>query len=76
MDADSGAGEGWRTRGVAGLIVVAIGVAVILIMLPAARWFFLISVAVGVIVAGGLHLWHKYRPLKEEDVDKRPLKLD
>ena len=76
MDADSGAGEGRRSRGVAGLIAVAIAVAVILIMLPAARWFFLISVAVGVIVAGGLHLWHKYRPLKEEDIDKRPLKLD
>ncbi|MGE5725037.1 MAG: hypothetical protein ACM34G_07675 [Acidobacteriota bacterium] len=48
----------------------------IVIMLPAARWFFLISVAVGLVVAGGLHLWHKFRPLKEEDVDKRPLKLD
>ena len=76
MDADSGAGKGRPARGATGLIVGAIAVAVILIMLPAARWFFLVSVAVGVIVAGGLHLWHKYRPLKEEDVDKRPLKLD
>jgi len=33
-------------------------------------------VAVGLVVASGLHLWHKFRPLKEEDVDKRPLKLD
>ena len=76
MDAESGAGEERRARGVAGLIVVAIAVAVIVIMLPAARWFFVISVAVGVIVAGGLHLWHKYRPVKEGDVDKRPLKLE
>ena len=76
MHPDSGQGEGRPVRGVVGLIVIAIAIAVIVIMLPAARWFFLISVAVGVVVAGGLHLWHKYRPLKEEDVDKRPLKLD
>ena len=76
MNADSGAGERRPARGVTGLIVVAIAVAVIVIMLPAARWFFAISVAVGVIVAGGLYLWHKYRPVKEADVDKRPLKLD
>lgn len=74
--ADSGQGEGRPARGVVGLVVIAIVIAVVVIMLPAARWFFLISVAVGVLVAGGLHLWHKYRPLKEEDVDKRPLKLD
>lgn len=76
MNADSGTGEERPARGVVGLIVIAIAVAVIVIMLPAARWFFLISVAVGLVVAGGLHLWHKFRPLKEEDVDKRPLKLD
>ncbi|HEV2116418.1 MAG TPA: hypothetical protein VGR48_10360 [Terriglobales bacterium] len=76
MEGDSGATERRPARGVVGLVVIAIAIAVIVIMLPAARWFFLISVAVGVIVAGGLHLWHKYRPLKEDDVDKRPLKLD
>lgn len=76
MNADSGTGEKRPARGVVGLIVIAIAVAVVVIMLPAARWFFLISVAVGLVVAGGLHLWHKFRPLKEEDVDKRPLKLD
>ncbi len=76
MESDSDSGEERRTRGVVGLAVVAIAVAVMVIMLPAARWFFVISVAVGVIVAGGLHLWHKYRPVKEADVDKRPLKLE
>jgi cytosine/uracil/thiamine/allantoin permease len=76
MKGDSEQTEGRPARGVVGLIVVAIAVGVIVIMLPAARWFFLISVAVGLIVAGGLHLWHKFRPLKDEDVDKRPLKLD
>lgn len=76
MHPDSGQREGRPARGVVGLVVIALAIAVIVIMLPAARWFFLISVAVGILVAGGLHLWHKYRPLKEEDVDKRPLKLD
>jgi uncharacterized membrane protein YccC len=76
MHPDSGQRERRPARGVVGLVVIAIAIAVIVIMLPAARWFFLISVAVGVLVAGGLHLWHKYRPLKEEGVDKRPLKLD
>ncbi|HTM88952.1 MAG TPA: hypothetical protein VL155_12165 [Terriglobales bacterium] len=76
MNAESGRGERRPARGLAGLIVIAIAIAVIVIMLPAARWFFLISVAVGLVVAGGLHVWHKFRPLKEEDVDKRPLKLD
>jgi cytosine/uracil/thiamine/allantoin permease len=72
----SGSTEGGPARGVIGLIVVAIAVAVLVIMLPAARWFFFISVAVGVIIAAGLHLWHKYRPVKEADIDKRPLKLE
>ena len=76
MNGDSGQREKRPMRGMIGLIAVGLAVAVIVIMLPAARWFFLISVAVGVLVAGGLHLWHKLRPLKEEDVDKRPLKLD
>ena len=64
----------------------AIGLAVItgvLIWLPAARRFLLgvaiailICVAIGVLVAAILHLWHKYKPLKEEDVEsKRPLGL-
>ena len=76
MEPGSEGPEGRPARGIVGLVVVAIAVAVLVIMLPAARWFFLISVAVGVIIAGGLHLWHKYRPVKAEDVDKRPLKLD
>jgi uncharacterized membrane protein YqjE len=63
-------------KGTSGL-VVAVGVVVILlIMLPAYRWFFLISVGIGIVVAGILFLWRKYRPLKEEDVEsKRPLGL-
>ena len=67
--------RGWL-RGAAGLIVAVAVVAILLVMLPAYRWFFLISVAIGVVVAGILYLWNKYRPIKEQDVDhKRPLGL-
>jgi uncharacterized membrane protein YqjE len=58
-------------------LVVAIGVvAILLIMLPTYRWFFLISLAIGGVVAGILFLWNKYKPIKEEDIEhKRPLGL-
>jgi hypothetical protein len=47
-----------------------------LIVLPAYRWFFLISVGIGLAVAGGLFLWHKFRPISEENVEnKKPLGL-
>ena len=63
-------------RGAAGLIVAIAVVLVLLIALPAYRWFFLISVGIGVIVTGILRLWNKLRPVKEEDVNhKRPLGL-
>jgi MFS family permease len=58
-------------------MVAAAVVAILLVMLPAYRWFFLISVGIGVVVAGILYLWRKYKPIKEEDIEpKRPLGLD
>jgi MFS family permease len=68
-------------RGSAGLFV-AIAVAVILLIsFPAYRWVFLItlliSLGIGIVVAGILFLWRKYVPLKEEEIEnKRPLGLD
>jgi peptidoglycan biosynthesis protein MviN/MurJ (putative lipid II flippase) len=64
-------------KGSAGLIV-AVGVVVgVSIAFPAYRWFFILSVGIGVLAAGILQLWHKLRPLKEEDINnKRPLGLD
>jgi hypothetical protein len=60
-----------------GLIVAALIVALVLIFLPAYRVFFGVSVGVGVLVWGILSWWHKYKPLKDEDVHgKRPLGLD
>ncbi|MBZ5721999.1 MAG: hypothetical protein LAO03_16630 [Acidobacteriia bacterium] len=64
-------------RGSASLIVAVAVVCILLIWLPAYRWFFLISLGIGAVVAGILYLWRKYRPIKEEDVEqKRPLGLD
>lgn len=63
-------------RGTAALITAALIVAITLILLPAYRIFFAISVAIGILVAGGLFLWHKFRPVREEDVNnQRPLGL-
>jgi uncharacterized membrane protein YesL len=64
-------------KGAAGLIIALAVVLVLLIMLPAYRLFFGISAALGVIVWRVLVSWHKFKPVKEEDVDnKRPLGLD
>ena len=63
-------------KGGLGLIAIAAVVVIFLVWLPPARLFLLISIPIGVVIALGLHLWHKYKPVKGEDVDKRPLKLD
>jgi MFS family permease len=65
-------------KGSMGLIVAVVVVGILLIWLPAYRWFFLVSVLIGIGVAAILFFWHKYRPLKEQDVQqpKKPLGLD
>ncbi len=86
MEPESGSRSGFsltrfgRTRfgmrGSAGLVVAVAVVAILLIALPAYRWFFLISFLIGLVIAGGLALWHRLHPIKEEDVEpKRPLGL-
>ena len=63
-------------RGAAGLVAVLAVVVILLLWLPAYRWFLLISAGIGVLVAGGLYVWYHWKPLKEEDVNnKRPLGL-
>jgi hypothetical protein len=62
--------------GSTGLVVAVAVVAILLIALPAYRWFFLISVGIGLVVAGILFVWHKFKPIREEDIEnKRPLGL-
>ena len=76
MEPEPDGRSGFSFKGSAGLIVALVIVAVLLIMLPAYRWFFLISVLIGLVIAGGLALWHKLRPIEEEDVEpKCPLGL-
>ncbi|MFY9905599.1 MAG: hypothetical protein WBD45_14525 [Terriglobales bacterium] len=76
MDPESVGHFRFNLRGSAGLIVAVAVVAILLIALPAYRWFFLISVIIGLVIAGGLALWHKLRPIKEVEVhNKRPLGL-
>lgn len=63
-------------RGTAALVVAAVIVAATLIWLPAYRLFFAISLGAAIVVAVGLRLWHKFRPVSEEDIhNKRPLGL-
>jgi len=62
--------------GATGLIVAIAVVAILLISFPAYRWFFVISLAIGLVVAAILFLWHKLKPIRGEDVEnKRPLGL-
>ena len=75
MEPESGS-SGLSLRGSAGLIVAVAVVAILLIALPAYRLFFLISVLIGLVIAGGLAVWHRLHPIEEEDVEpKRPLGL-
>ena len=64
--------------GRSGLVAAVAVVAVLLIGLPAYRLFFAVSLLLGLGIAGILHLWHKYKPVKDSDVhdDKHPLGLD
>ncbi|HEY6301593.1 MAG TPA: hypothetical protein VIX14_00890 [Terriglobales bacterium] len=67
---------GFSLKGSAGLIVAVVVVAILLIMLPAYRLFFLISVLIGLVIAGALTLWYRLHPIKEQDVEtKHPLGL-
>ncbi|HET7207879.1 MAG TPA: hypothetical protein VFI95_14990 [Terriglobales bacterium] len=64
-------------KGTAGLVVAVAVVVALLVAFPQYRWFFGISVLIGILVAGGLYFWHRFRPVRVEDVDdKRPLKLE
>jgi hypothetical protein len=74
MDSNSQSAPRSYFRGTAALLVAVAVITILLIALPAYRWFFLISLGVGIIVASILYFWNKYRPVKPEDVEnKRPL---
>jgi hypothetical protein len=63
-------------QGSAALVAAIAVVALLLITLPAYRLFFLVSVLIGLVIAGGLALWHRLHPIKDVEVEnKRPLGL-
>ena len=63
-------------KGSAGLVVAIGTVVALLILLPAYRIFFAISLGIAAVVVVILYFWHKLRPVRlEEADDKRPLKL-
>ena len=77
MSSDESRPGGISIKGKTCLVVAVAVVAILLIAFPAYRLFFAVSVGIGVVVAGALYLWHKFRPIKEEDVEnKKPLGLD
>jgi hypothetical protein len=69
-------GPRFSMKGSAGLVVAIGTVVALLILLPAYRIFFAISVGIAIIVAAILYFWHKLRPIRPEDFDdKHPLNL-
>ena len=56
-------------KGSAALIVAIGTVVALLILLPAYRLFFAISLAIAIVVAAILYFWHKLRPIRPEDFD-------
>jgi hypothetical protein len=75
------AGLSFRT-----LVLLAVALVVLLVVVigrPGYALFFTIGVAIvcviaiGLVVAGILYLWHRFKPLKDDDVEnKRPLGLE
>jgi hypothetical protein len=56
-------------KGVMGAVFTVGIVLMVLVGLPHARLFFLISVPFGVIVGIVLYLWHKRKPVEYTDID-------
>jgi hypothetical protein len=64
-------------KGAGALIVAILIVVALLVGFPAYRWFFLISLGIGLAVWGILSFWHRSRPISDRDIEnKRPLGLD
>ncbi|MBA3914491.1 MAG: hypothetical protein H0X25_11745 [Acidobacteriales bacterium] len=64
-------------RGTSSLLIAVGLVVLVSVWVPAYRVFLLLSILIGVAIAAGLYLWHKYRPLKEEEIhNKKPLGLE
>jgi ABC-type bacteriocin/lantibiotic exporter with double-glycine peptidase domain len=74
MDSEPKTAQTSFLKGPASLLIAVVIAVFLLIYL---RWFFLIIVGLGVVLAGGIYLWNKFNPItnKETPDDKRPLGL-
>ena len=55
----------WGFGGTTILLLVLAGIVGLAVAVPVFRVFLLISIPLGAVVAAGLYLWHKKRPIKE-----------
>ncbi len=62
-------------KGVGALVIILVVVTGFLLWLPALRWFFLISLGLGLVAAVILHFLHK-RPVKTPEEKQIRLNLD
>lgn len=64
------------TKGKIGAVAGALLIAVLLIWVPAIRWFLIISVVLGLGIAGILRWYHSRVPVKDPEEDKIVLHLN
>jgi len=50
-----------------GILAGGVIVAGLLIWVPAIRWFFVIALAIGVVMAGIIHWWNEHHEVKLEE---------
>lgn len=55
----------WGLGGAAALAITLAAVVALAVAIPVFRAILLISLPLGAVVAAGLYLWHKLRPVKE-----------
>ena len=65
-----------RLKGSTSLIVAFAVVVILLVAMPGYWLFFSVSLGIGIVIAGGLKLWHRMHPIEDVEVEnKRPLGL-
>ncbi|MGE5110753.1 MAG: hypothetical protein ACM3JB_07855 [Acidobacteriaceae bacterium] len=63
------------TKGNSGIILGGIVVVGLLVWVPVIRWFLVISVVVGLVMAGIIRWWNEHHEVKPEDEGKIRLGL-
>ncbi len=63
-------------KGVGGLVFTAAIVVLAVIYVPVLRWLLAVAIPIGLIIALGLHFWHKHTPVREPENKKKIFNLD